>query len=201
MFFFAAAFVFYTPAPAAGIAAVSRSGRSIQLDGFLVDWKEKERRTWQGSDQWCWDAVNTPEGLAGYFHNAGDRCKPWTFYIDARNGALRPRIVSVDDTGVETGRNFAYTSLAVDSSAFCLTLEWVIPWDSLAVDSAGTYTVSVAGRSACGDTLQSLLLTGVHRNRGRPAHEAALWGVLAAVSAAVLWRIRKKRRRRESLRR
>jgi hypothetical protein len=187
------------------IVDISRCGRRIQLDGFLIDWKEKNRRTWSGSDNWYWDALNTPEGVAGYFCNEAVRCSSWTFHADAR----RPCAMKVPDT--DTGKTKNSFFCANLTSGFTLTVEWVIPWDSMAVDSGGTYAIHVTGNSTCGDTLQPLLITGSSdslKDRGGLMSRFAEWSILIAALAAVVMvvrlKIRKKycqSRRRESLRR
>jgi len=206
--FFWAALVFYALAPASGVVDISRSGRMIQLDGFLIDWKEKERHAWSGSDQWCWDAVNTPEGVAGYFFNAADRCSTWTFTIDARHGALRPQLIAVSDSGGGTKQNISRSSREAHGFDATRIVEWIIPWDSMAIDSAGTYAFHVAGRSACGDSLRQLFFTGstvLFENHGLKSHGVLLWSICAvlfvALFAAGLFKIRQGYRRTQALRR
>jgi hypothetical protein len=188
------------------VVDISRSGRRIQRDGFLIEWSEKSRREWSGSTVWYWDAVNTPEGVAGYFHSEATRCSSWTFQADVRHGASLPLELSVPDTGETTGRFFC-TARTQRDSLFVLTAEWVIPWDSVAVDSGGTYAIHLAGHSACGDTLQPLLCTGRYslRNRGRMGVGFGGWCILAVVLAGTVavarQAFRKKTRGRESLHR
>ena len=207
--FFWAALVFYALAPASAGVDISRSGKMIQLDGFLIDWKEKERHAWSGSDPWCWDAVNTPEGVAGYFYNAACRCSAWTFTVDARHGAVQPQFIKVADSGGGTQHGFASTrGRAVRDSSSALVIEWIIPWDSVAIDSAGTYAVHAAGISACGDTLRPLFFTGCNamfKNHGRESHDVPLLSICAALLAALfatgLFKIRQGYRRKQTLRR
>ncbi len=42
-----------------------RSGRKIQVDGFLLEWRDEDANVWPGSN-WRWDAVSTVDGVAGY---------------------------------------------------------------------------------------------------------------------------------------
>lgn len=42
-----------------------RQGRKIQVDGFLLEWKEADARSWPNT-AWLWDAVSTADGVAGY---------------------------------------------------------------------------------------------------------------------------------------
>jgi|WetSurMetagenome_2_1015567.scaffolds.fasta_scaffold332217_2 hypothetical protein len=206
--FFWSALVFYALAPASGVIDISRSGRMIQLDGFLIDWKEKERHSWSGSDKWYWDAVNTPEGVAGYFYNAADRCSTWTFSIDARHDALRSQFIEVSGSGGGAKQGFYRSSRETHGSDVTRIVEWIIPWDSVAIDSSGTYAFHVAGMSACGDTLRRLFFTGstaMYGNHGRVSPGVLLWSILAAVSMAIavtgFFKIRQGYRRTQALRR
>ena len=90
---------------AGGTFDISRSGRKIQLDGFLMDWMEKNRQAWSGSALWSWDAVNTADGVAGYFHMDGaPACSSWNFKVDAgRHGPCEMTCPAAKDT--ETGYN------------------------------------------------------------------------------------------------
>jgi hypothetical protein len=171
----------------ASASDITRTGKRIQLDGFLIEWNENRRHLWGGSGGWYWDALNTPEGVAGYFSTASARCSTWTFSIDAVSGDSRPRLTAVTDTGSGTMHDFACVNREQHDSATVITVEWVLPWDSVWVDSAGNYAVHAAGVSACGDTLQPLLLTGsagARRGRGSQAPGVLFWGVLAAACAA-----------------
>jgi len=190
------------------IVDISRCGRRIQLDGFLIEWKENNRHAWSGSDNWYWDAINTPEGVAGYFYSAAVRCSSWTFHADAR----QPCSMTVPDTDTGKMKNvFFCANRTPQAKGFTLTVEWILPWDSVAVDSGGTYAVHVTGNSTCGDTLQPLLVTGsieALKKRGGLLSRFGGWSIViaafAAVALMVRLKIRKKycpARRRESLRR
>ena len=185
---------------------IDRAGRRIQLDGFLMDWNEGARRPWPGSNEWFWDAINTPEGVAGYFYGAAPRCSSCTFYIDARRLTGEPRKMSSKVRG-KTGGFYAVNQARGDSSS-ALTVEWIIPWDSVAVDSAGTYVINLAGTSACGDTLQPLLITGSMKSQKRegplPPHFASRLLQFALLLGVFIWlqfRVRKTNHHRGSLRR
>ena len=185
------------------VADIDRSGRSIQLDGFLIDWNQKNRHLWNGSKTWYWDAVNTPEGVAGYFHNPAVKCSLWTYYAEVRNLASRPWQMRVSDPATVKNGFFCSNRIKKDSLQV-ITFEWIIPWDSVAVDSTGSYTMHLAGNSVCGDTLQPFLLTGrvsSCKNRSslppRFAERLILIAVLLSFFVILQIKIRKKTRRRE----
>jgi hypothetical protein len=199
-------------ASAVETVTITRAGKAIQLDGFLIDWKGKERRAWRGPGNWSWDAINTTDGVAGYFRSPAVRCSTWTFSIDSRQGAYRPMMVTVADTGSETKQSFVCASCTAHDSASAIVIEWVIPWDSVAIDSTGRYAIHVYGSSTCGDTLRSLDFTGsiaMLKANCREAPGAVFWVILAvvfaAIAAALILRIRRRyrqtrTRRTESLR-
>lgn len=52
-----------------------------------------------------------------------------------------------------------------------LVAEWVIPWDSIAVDSSGVYQIGLMVFDGCKDTLQPVIFTG-----RKFAPQKAPWG-------------------------
>ena len=197
--------LFSLPAFPLDTVSVLKSGRRIQLDGFLLDWVEKGRHVWHNSNGWVWDAVNTPEGLAGYFHCGMVACSSWTFYADLHRLKTVPWTMSLGDASQSGGAGFKAVRTARDTM-FSMTFEWIIPWDSLACDSSGAYAVHIAAESGCADTLDPFLIVG---SRGRAASalpprfagRIVLIVVLLAVFIALQLAMRKKYRRKGSLRR
>jgi|WetSurMetagenome_2_1015567.scaffolds.fasta_scaffold16751_4 hypothetical protein len=186
-------------------ASISTSGRRIQLDGFLLDWVEKGRHVWKNSHGWVWDAVNTPEGLAGYFHCGMVACSSWTFYADLHRFKTRPWNMALGDSSQSGDAGFKAARTARDTM-FSITFEWIIPWDSLALDSSGAYAVHIAAESGCADTLDPFLIVGrmgtaVSALPPRFTQRVVLIVVLLAVFIALQLAMRKKTRRRGSLRR
>lgn len=176
---------------------INRTGRKTQLDGFLMDWMEKNRRTWDGPAQWSWDAINTPDGIAGYFHADGaTACTAWVFTVDA--GHHNPSRISVSSL-----KDTQTTTFCTNWSEMGITTEWIISWESLALDSNNGYTITLAGNSACGDSLDTIVLTGK-----KPEKKTALpkYFPIKLIAIIVLLfvfflfqaRIRKKTLRRES---
>ena len=140
------------------VAESIRCGRRIQLDGFLIDWQEKTRRQWAGSTTWFRDAAATQEGVAGYFTNQSAPCSSWTMYIAARGLIRPPWEIRTSNGNAHTG--WYRTRHTYHDGVNAITIEWLIPWDSLAVDSCGAYAIHIVGHSDCGDSLEPLYLTG-----------------------------------------
>jgi hypothetical protein len=198
-------FIFVLPAFSLDTVSISTSGRRIQLDGFLLDWVEKGRHVWKNSHGWVWDAVNTPEGLAGYFHCGMVACSSWTFFADLHRLKTRPWNMTLGDSSQSGDAGFKATRTARDAM-FSITFEWVIPWDSLALDSSGVYAVHIAAESGCGDTLDPFLIVGrkgtaVSALPPRFTERVVLIVALLAVFIAFQLAMRKKTRRRGLLRR
>lgn len=180
---------------------IDRSGRRIQLDGFLMDWNEKNKHPWGGSAVWTWDAVKTTEGIAGYFHAKSAPCSSWTFYIDPRHASSRPIALRSG-----AGSSMYRTAGSLHDGSFAVTFEWIIPWDSLSIDGAGTFAVNCAGVSGRGDTLRPLLMTGSVSRKpdwlpSRFTERVVLIGVLLVLFLVLQRKVRKKSHRRESPRR
>ena len=79
-----------TSVAAQSLPETLRAGRSIQLDGFLIDWKERLRQPWAGAAGWYHDAAATPEGVAGYFTGPAKAGAAWTIYIAAQGLSRKP---------------------------------------------------------------------------------------------------------------
>jgi hypothetical protein len=195
------------PLPASGrdTVTITESGRRIQLDGFLLDWVKKGRHVWSGSGGWVWDALSTPEGLAGYFHCGMAPCSTWTFYLDLNSQKGRPWIIAMADSA--QGADGRYRTTRTSRDGGCVTtFEWLIPWDSLTIDSTGAWEVHFAGESGCTDTLDPFLIRGTMRPTAsalpsRFVERVVLIVVLLAAFIALQLAMRKKSRRRGSLRR
>jgi hypothetical protein len=184
---------------------VIESGRRIQLDGFLLDWVKKGQHVWRGSGGWVWDAINTPEGVAGYFHCGVVSCSSWNFFIDPRRLTARPWKMHLDSSS-QSG-NHHYRAQRTDrDSLFSVTFEWLVPWDSLALDSSGNYAIHCIGENGCGDSIPPFIIVGTRNAASsflppRFKTRVALIVALLALFIALQLTMKKKRRRREPLRR
>jgi hypothetical protein len=145
-----------------------------------------------------WDAMSTPAGLAGYIRFIScDSCAAWQFRFYPRIGAWQKYFEMRTDSSGSRGPQFA-VDIAHAGGAGTVSLEWVLPWDSLAVDSLGRYAVGVYGYNKCGDTLAGNILIGVHSKKSNKAgtwsgvtNQAILIVVLIALYAIVRGRSRK----------
>ena len=160
-----------------------------------MDWMEKYRHAWNGSTHWSWDAINTPDGVAGYFHMSGaPACSAWVFKVDA--GRYEP-CEMVASAARDTETAIYCVNRAPQGKQPSLTVEWVFPWDSVAVDGNGNYAINIAGNSVCGDSLESMLLTGKKPSKqGVLPNNFALRLVLIMVLFVVFFGLRTKIRKK-----
>ncbi|MCU0608604.1 MAG: hypothetical protein MUF22_02400 [Chitinispirillaceae bacterium] len=160
---------------------VIRPGRSISLDGLLMEWTKNNRVSWDKG--WNYDAVATPEGLAGYFLATAPACTSWIFQFEA-NGVVRQIAPSVAGEFYRVSRPESGTGMVI---------EWVIP------DSA----MRISGLSKCGDTLRALTLIsrGAVSTRSNLLSKGILIGVLLLFFAGLQMQIRRMNRRTRSPRR
>ena len=174
---------------------VNTYGKRVQLDGFLLEWKTRNALTWGKDDQkWYWGAMNTPEGLAGYLLSKGDmKCRNWVFTINT--GKAGPVSIFVPDS---THRSPYYaTDDKFTEGNGGQTVEWVIPWDVVGIDSLGAYAVKLSAENGCGDTLDPMLVTG-KKQKAPGVFSAAvisrifLAGVLFSVLIALRIRLRNR---------
>ncbi len=140
--------------------SVTKNGRSIQPDGFLVEWLQEEVDSFPGSLPFVLDAMNTPNGLAGYFrYRFTDSCsKVNTNFYPRKKKSGTFLMMDVDTILVEK------MEYAVDktggSGDTTVVAEWLIPWDILTDDATGTYAVDVLAYTVCGDTMDLLMVSG-----------------------------------------
>ena len=152
------------------VYSVDRYGRSIQLDGFLLDWKKTDAMHLSADSCWLWDIINTKEGLSGYFKSGRQlTCKMWNFKFLPRQ--LSPYNVLLFRSDSVAAHSFYRVSHADDSLHDTIVCEWVIPWSSVYRDTAGKYQVGLFVYDGCGDSLCPVILTGRY-----PAIRTVSWG-------------------------
>lgn len=138
---------------------VARFGKRIQPDGFLIEWSGKTVHNWDNQRVWYWDAINTPDGIAGYIRsNKSVPCSSWTFIIEP-SGKGKPLVMKVPPE--VSNKNAVYNmdlQLYTDSSK--VVFEWVIPWNRTDLDANQQYAIDIRGRSVCGDILPPLIING-----------------------------------------
>ncbi len=137
---------------------VDRYGRRIQLDSFLMEWNAKTAQIMKDNNnrEWHFDAINTPEGLAGYFRSdSAAPCSSWTFILDPHSDVKTIQL----KIPTEGNEFYKYDKKLYDSLKV-IALEWLIPWEQIGYDSTGAYAFLLTGVSECGDSLPSLLITG-----------------------------------------
>ena len=165
------------------IHAIGKTGRAIQLDGFLMEWRKDSAKVWGADSLWQWDALGTREGLAGYFKARGKRlkCTDWTFRFLPRR--LSPYVTMDVCMAEKADQTFYRVALPGATPDSMMVAEWVVPWDSITTDSSGAYQIGLMAFDGCMDSLQPLIFTG----RKFTPHKAA-WGKVytKGLSLAVL---------------
>ena len=172
---------------------VDRHGRRVQVDGFLLEWDGAAAQRWGGSS-WSWDAVNTVEGVAGYFAlRTPPECASWVFTI------------AIPDTGktfeMRIPEQAAGDFFAFDRSSYesenTYAAEWLIPWSAFGDGDIHIYTLVLNAASACvdesADTLPTTVLT-IHRAPPPTGSSSAY--IVMMVSVTILTVILMARRRR-----
>jgi len=150
--------------------SVDRYGRSIQLDGFLLDWKKTDAIALSADSGWFWDVINTKEGLTGYFKSVKKlTCKKWNFKFLPRQ--LSPYHALLFRTDSVAEQSLYRVSHADDPLHDTIVCEWVIPWSSVYRDTAGKYQVGLFVCNECGDSLCPVIITGRY-----PAVQTESWG-------------------------
>jgi hypothetical protein len=195
LFFLIAASV----AGAVDVHSVSRNGRSIQLDGFLLEWKQSDARLLSNDSLWRYDVVNTREGLTGYFASTiHAKCGLWKFrFLPHR---LSPRAGMDLAASLDSGHSFYRTAPLSDIPGGGIAAEWIIPWDSIWHDSSGMYQVGLFAFDTCGDTINPLILTGHVYQEPRPRWGGVyLKAIMLGVMMIVLYYLQQQARKRKKL--
>ena len=154
--------LFLVAAPMVGaveVHSVLRNGRSIQLDGFLLEWKQSDSRFLSKDSLWRYDVINTREGLTGYFASTPHfKCGLWKFRFLPHQ--LSPHAGMDLIASLDSLRPFYRTAPLSNAPKGGIAAEWIIPWDSIWHDSMGAYQVGLFAFDTCCDTISPLILTG-----------------------------------------
>ncbi len=177
---------------------VEKEGRRIQRDGFLLEWRLDRAERVDSRFDVRLDAMDTPEGLAGYVrYTSHDTCKGWTLRFYPRIGVWRRFVEMTVDSVGRPDALFAIDTV-LTHSAVHVAVEWMLPWDTLALDSTGAYQIGLTLSSGCGDTLDPILVSGTHMTRPyrgiwtpRIIAQLCVIGVLFALYAFVRVRAKK----------
>lgn len=184
---------------------ISRTGRNIMHDGFLMEWSGQAVRPWGNDTVWLWDAAATPAGLAGYLRTRSTpRCSAWEI---AFSGPMvdRPCIVRLPVDSAWRSDFLILDRVAYDSSG-AYSIEWLFPWPKGLIEHPGPFTLNLRGRCLSGDSLPVLVINGFYPEKkagavGKLVGRAVLIGVLAVMYFMVQRKIRRQSRQTESPRR
>jgi hypothetical protein len=152
--------LYFVPVFAVQIHPVTKNGRQIQLDGFLLEWNKADGRALDADSLWSWDVINTREGLTGYFKAEKQLvCTgPWTFrFLPCRLSPYQSMEIHTNANGADRFYRVTHSDTGQEKDAVC---EWIIPWKEVCHDSTGAYQVGLFAFDACGDTVRPLILTG-----------------------------------------
>ena len=166
---------------------VDRAGRAIQVDAFLLEWKEEDSKKFeQGAFVFTWDAINTPQGLAGYiWYEYSDTCFMSAVNFLVQTGNPDTHMKMILDTAM-SGPEFYALDKSVKGSATSVTAEWLIPWDSISVNPEGRYEIDLAVYNSCNDTLKHVTLSGHHLIKKSSGKNYSRRIVMQVISIAIL---------------
>jgi hypothetical protein len=137
---------------------IQKYSTSILLNGVITEWTSKDAKVWENKNGWFWDAMNTPEGLAGYIRiDTAIQCTSLAFAIESR-GTLIP--VSPRWPAEASMASVYCAEKSVVNGQSRLIIEWILPWNLLRFDTTGAYAITINETGGCVDSLQPLLLTG-----------------------------------------
>ena len=138
---------------AAAAVELPRSGRLIQLDGFLPEWRGDDARPWPGDSSVWWDGRITPEGVAGYFRIVpSETCTSWSFTF--RKPEDTGVVLAAMSPGSGPDADGYYRVSTVDSAG--TVIEWILEWNVVGGD--GGVDLVVDAVNDCDDGPASLHL-------------------------------------------
>ena len=139
---------------------VTRNGRRILHDGFLMEWRTHTARNWDSSGTWVWDVVATTEGLAGYIRlQEPSPCSLWNISITSSVDRQKHELsLPVDTVPIDKALRFDHAEF--DSSR-TITVEWLFPYEEGIPDKNRPMTLTFTAKSSCGTPLPVLHLSYV----------------------------------------
>ncbi len=182
--------------------SITKTGRRVQLDGFLLEWIKDSAKTLGTDTRWTWDALNTKEGLTGYFKAPASAGSDWSFaFLPQRLSTYSKMNLRFSPDSAKSFFRVSLPGASLDSS---MVAEWVIPWRNIAIDSlTGDYKVGVMAFDGRGDTLPPVVFTG----RAFREKTQAPWGkvyskaVVLLILLIALFYVQKKVKKKSTLKR
>jgi hypothetical protein len=153
----------------------------------MMEWDSDTRRPIPPDSVWYWDAINTPEGVAGYCYAAGDSqfCPQWYFnFLPSVQQMYHPLVMALDLNDTTAQWYSVHTEQEGDS--IHITAEWLLSWDTLCTDSTAHYHFGLLGFSSCADTLEPLLIEG-ERTINRSAGSTLVFQFISILLLAFLF--------------
>jgi hypothetical protein len=139
---------------------VDQSGKAIQVDAFLIEWKSEDADTSKETFPIIWDAINTPQGVAGYIrYSNDDSCLLTDVKIFPDMNNMHTFMKFSYDTSIKGAGFYAYEKSYEDNKT-SITTEWVIPWDSIPVDSLNQYEIGFILSNSCNEMTKPLTFYG-----------------------------------------
>ncbi|MBN1575399.1 MAG: hypothetical protein JW913_02530 [Chitinispirillaceae bacterium] len=174
----------HTPVAADTVTVdITRSGRKIMHDGFLMEWGMQTARTWGRDSTWLWDATVTPEGMAGYMRTqSAPPCSGWVI------GFSGPSLNQPCEVRLPSDSTWQSDFLKIDHAGYdssgAYTLEWLFPWPQHRMENHTSFFLTIKGRCLSGDTLPVMVLVSSSQEKKTPDRgslivRAVLIGILA----------------------
>ncbi len=156
------------------VMQIERKGKDIQLDGFLIEWQQKNARQLPGASMEGpavkWDASLTPSGIAGYFRTpfSNDSCEQVYMELIYPDSAGYDTLALRFDT-TATNPYYVTHRTKIGSTRAVIT-EWLIPRYEASHIQKSLYAIAVNAYTLCGDTLvkHALLKEALPQSESEP---------------------------------
>ncbi len=182
---------------------VESYGRSIQVDGFLMEWREEHVDTFSGTVSFMWDIMNTTKGLVGYFRfRYADSCGKIGIRVYPRLSAMHKFQTMDSDTSSIEGLVYAVDKSGTEKDT-AVVIEWLLPWELVVPDSSsGEYETGMIAYNGCGDTTEPIILTGsTMEDQGRIINDKIKMQIVSIIVLLALFAVFKMKAQKYKKRR
>jgi hypothetical protein len=178
-----------------GEFTIAERGRRIQLDGFLLEWREVNARPLFSDQHWRFDAVITPEGVSGYCigPNPATDCSPWNVTFEIETAHSR----SIRAIAVDSVRSSSWYALSrSDDSLRAFAVEWVVDRKTLSDTSSNPLRIRLSATDGCSTALgPTTLLIDTDRQSSPIPTRLIIQGILILILVIVYFVLRTRIRR------
>lgn len=171
---------------------ITRSGKKILHDGFLMEWGAHPAQQWDSTGNWVWDAVSTSEGPAGYLRlqNASP-CSTWTISITS-SVDKKTRVLHLPSDSLAKINECRFDYSEFDSLG-TFTVEWLFPFETAASAKASSMYLTFSAQNNCQIHVPVMVLSYTRiKDKGKSKFTLIGQGLIILILALLYFKIQRK---------